>query len=160
MRCARLTIFGDLLLILRSFSYNAGDVYQASRQIVARSWLQILCGRSNIFACSRSILTHFSWGAASSTASRRAQGVGFTSLSRVRQNPARHFLQGNRLRRQSGRSREDGQMFLGFEYLMCFFHGSRREMIGFRRSSYLRELRFRRESVQLNDQMADQDKDH
>jgi hypothetical protein len=34
---------------------------------------------------------------------------------------ARHFLQGNRLRKQSGRSREDGQTFLGFECLMRFF---------------------------------------
>lgn len=34
---------------------------------------------------------------------------------------ARHFLQGNRLRKQSGRSREDGHTFLGFECLMRFF---------------------------------------
>jgi hypothetical protein len=42
-------------------------------------------------------------------------------LSRVMRDQARHFLQGNRLRKQSGLSREDGHTFLGFECLMRSF---------------------------------------
>jgi hypothetical protein len=42
-------------------------------------------------------------------------------LSRVMRHQARHFLQGNRLRKQSGLSREDGHTFLGFECLMRSF---------------------------------------
>jgi hypothetical protein len=59
--------------------------------------------------------------------------LGSEDLDRITRDQARHFLQRNRLRKQSGRSREDGQMVLGFEGLMRFFLLLKREMMRLRR---------------------------
>jgi hypothetical protein len=63
-----------------------------------------------------------------------ARRLGSEDLDRITPDQARHFLQRNRLRKQSGRSREDGQMVPGFEGLMRFFLLLRRKMMRLRRS--------------------------
>jgi hypothetical protein len=78
-----------------------------------------------------------------------ARRLGSEDLDRITPDQARHFLQRNRLRKQSGRSQEDGQMVLGFECLMRFFLLLRRKMMKCAGRSYLRELPFRRKSVQV-----------
>ncbi|MCE3240638.1 MAG: hypothetical protein K0Q83_1145 [Deltaproteobacteria bacterium] len=72
---------------------------------------------------------------------------------------ARHFLQGNRLRKQSGRSREDGHTFLGFECLMRFFL-AQKDMIRVARFLATWEIAVPPGADPGHDQIADQDKDH
>ena len=71
---------------------------------------------------------------------------------------ARHFLQGNRLRKQSGRSREDGHTFLGFECLMRFFL-AQKDMIRVARFLAFGRIAVPPGADPRHDQIADQDKE-
>jgi hypothetical protein len=112
---------GDLLLILLvvavGFLITLTSLSSKSANRWGGGWLRSFAEDPALSHVVCLLVCMNSREAASSAANGRGDWIS-KDLSR---DQARHFLQGNRLRKQSGRLREDGQMFLGFDRLMASF---------------------------------------